>query len=167
MGKGERCLKCNLILRWSLDSKNWDLIECHHQVWNIYLSSERINKYHTSTGFKNWDSNVLYLNLCHCKDPKLKLDYSIAIKSTVLFFHLFRGVVKIMLLCTGLNGAGFLSVTSNTRICYLNLWKLHPSIAHFHSTTGSHNGRGVKMFPLCRLFFLAINTRVFFLDFLS
>lgn len=135
-----------------------------------HLSSERINRYHPSTWFRSWDSNMPYLNLCHCKDPKLKLDYSIAIKSTALFFHLFRGVVKTMLLCTGLKGAGFLSIMSNTKICYLNLWKLHLSIAHFHSITGSRNGRGVKMFfPLCRLLFLEINTPpfFFFLDFWS
>lgn len=43
-----------------------------------------------------------YFNLCHCKDPELKLDYSFAV-----FVHLFRGVVKIMLSCAGLKGAGF------------------------------------------------------------
>lgn len=90
-----------------------------------------------------------YLNLCHCKVLKLKLDYSIAVISTALFFHLFWGVVIIMLLCTDLKGAGFLSTVSDTKICHLNPWKSYLSIVRFHSTTGSRDGKGVKMCFLC------------------
>lgn len=60
-----------------------------------YLSSERINRLLSYLSwFKGGDSSMRYLNLCHCKDSELKIDYNIAVKSTALFFNFLQVLLK-------------------------------------------------------------------------
>lgn len=119
------------------------------KVWSISLSWERISRYHTSLvlkcervtgliwisvfgGIQNWN---LITSL-----PQNPLGY---------FFISFRDV-KAVLFCIGLKGGIFLSIVSNTRICCVNLQKLHLRNCSFSS-----NETWVKMlFPLNKYFFI-------------